>query len=73
MNAHAALTGLSRISSPIFITSGIGEKYPVGIPVGKVVEVNNFPYEPFQIIRLQPIQNMNSLDYILIGGKTNAN
>jgi rod shape-determining protein MreC len=57
----------------VFITSGIGEKYPVGIPVGKVVEVNNLPNEPFQIIRLKPIQNINSLDYILIGGQTNAN
>jgi rod shape-determining protein MreC len=55
----------------IFVTSGIGNSYPVGYLVGRVTEINNLINNSFLSIRLQPLQNMNKLELILIVSEKN--
>ena len=53
----------------IFVTSGIGSMYPSGYPVGKVVEFEKYANTEFLSIKLEPIVDMNQVEYILIISK----
>jgi len=50
----------------IFVTSGIGQSYPAGYPVGEVVEVSTPHDEAFLLIKLQPLEDMNELEFVLV-------
>ena len=50
----------------IFITSGIGESYPAGYPVGKVIELIKPYNEAFLFIKLKPFENINELEFVII-------
>ena len=55
----------------IFVTSGIGNSYPVGYLVGRVTQINNLLNDSFLSITLQPLQNMNKLELVLIVSEKN--
>ena len=50
----------------IFVTSGIGNSYPTGYSVGRVSSIDNNQDTSFMTILLEPMQNMNSLELVLI-------
>lgn len=50
----------------MFITSGLGDHYPEGYPVGRVQMVNNDPAHQFAEITLQPSAHLNSSRQVLL-------
>jgi len=50
----------------IFLTSGIGNLYPSGYLVGRVTSIDDTINTSFLSISLQPSQNMNKLELVLI-------
>ena len=50
----------------LFLTSGIGNSYPSGYLVGRVSSINDSLDASFLSITLQPAQNMNKLEMVLI-------
>lgn len=50
----------------IFITSGLGDHYPEGYPVGKAATVNNDPAHQFMDIYLQPSAHLDSSRQVLL-------
>jgi len=50
----------------LFLTSGIGNSYPSGYLVGRVTSINDLLDASFLSITLQPAQNMNKLEMVLI-------
>ncbi len=50
----------------IFLTSGLGDRYPEGYPVGKVLEVQSDPAHPFATIYLQPDAHLDSSRQVLL-------
>lgn len=50
----------------IFVTSGIGGKYPFGYPVGEVVNVESNPYNPFISVKLKPLANLGTNRQVLV-------
>lgn len=49
-----------------FITSGLGDHYPEGYPVGKVLMVNKDPAHQFAEISLQPTAHLESSRQVLL-------
>lgn len=50
----------------VFITSGLGDHYPEGYPVGNVLAVNKDPAHQFADIYLQPAARLNSSRQVLL-------
>jgi rod shape-determining protein MreC len=50
----------------IFITSGLGDQYPEGYPVGKVLAVANDPAKSFAEVYLQPSAHLDSSRQVLL-------
>ena len=50
----------------IFVTSGIGGTYPPGYPVGKVIEVISPPNDAFLLVKLKPLEEINTLEFVLV-------
>lgn len=50
----------------VMITSGLGGKYPVGFPVGKVKEVKHDPSKPFATIVLEPSARLDRSRHVLL-------
>jgi len=50
----------------IFVTSGIGGKYPFGYPVAKVTYVEQDPANPFSIVKLKPLANLGTNRQVLV-------
>lgn len=50
----------------IFITSGLGDHYPEGYPVGKVLSVGRDPTQQFTTIILQPSAHLESSRQVLL-------
>ncbi|RDI42863.1 Cell shape-determining protein MreC [Aquicella lusitana] len=50
----------------VFITSGLGDHYPVGYPVGKVVTVVKDPTHQFATVYLQPSAQLKSSRQVLL-------
>jgi rod shape-determining protein MreC len=50
----------------LFLTSGIGNSYPSGYRVGRVTSIDDSIDASFLSIKLQPSQNMNKLEMVLI-------
>lgn len=49
-----------------YISSGLGEHYPKGYPVGKVIFVNKDPAHQFAVINLQPSAHLDSSRQVLL-------
>lgn len=50
----------------IFTTSGLGDHFPEGYPVGKVITVSNDPGNQFATIMLQPTAHLDSSRQVLL-------
>lgn len=50
----------------IFLTSGLGDRYPEGYPVGKVISVNKDPAQQFAEVYIQPSASLNSSRQVLL-------
>lgn len=50
----------------IFITSGLGDHYPEGYPVGKVLSVSKDPAHQFATVLLQPSAHLDSSRQVLL-------
>ena len=50
----------------IFLTSGIGNLYPSGYLVGRVTSIDDTINASFLSISLEPTQNMNKFELVLI-------
>jgi len=49
-----------------FLTSSIGGKFPAGYPLGEVIHIEQYKNEPFLHIQLKPIQDTQSLEFVVI-------
>lgn len=50
----------------VFMTSGLGDHYPEGYPVGKVVSVTKDPAHQFATVSLQPSAHLSSSRQVLL-------
>jgi rod shape-determining protein MreC len=50
----------------VFLTSGLGDRYPEGYPVGVVISVNKDPARQFAEVYLQPSAHLNSSRQVLL-------
>lgn len=50
----------------IFLTSGLGDRYPEGYPVGQVISVNKDPARQFAEVYLQPSAHLSSSRQVLL-------
>jgi rod shape-determining protein MreC len=64
---------LDVLLGDIFISSSIDSKFPHGYPVGKVIHVEKQTNNPFLDIVLEPTQNTNNIEFILILKQDNEN
>jgi rod shape-determining protein MreC len=55
----------------LFLTSGIGNSYPSGYLVGRVTSIDDSLDASFLSITLQPSQNTNKLEMVLIVKREN--
>lgn len=53
-------------ANDIFITSGLGDRYPEGYPVGKVLSVDKDPAHQFATVYLQPSARLDSSRQVLL-------
>ena len=50
----------------MFLTSGMGDKFPSGYPVGKVSNIKQNKNDSFLYIELDPIQDTQDLEFVII-------
>lgn len=50
----------------VFLTSGLGDRYPEGYPVGKVMSVSADPANQFALVYLQPSAHLDSSRQVLL-------
>ncbi len=50
----------------LLVSSGMGQRYPVGFPVAKVTEVTRNPGQPFLSIRAQPLARLNRSRLVML-------
>jgi rod shape-determining protein MreC len=50
----------------VFITSGLGDHYPEGFPVGKVIAINKDPLHQFASVAIQPSAHLDSSRQVLL-------
>lgn len=50
----------------LFVTSGLGDNYPEGYPVGKVTDVIRDPAHQFAVVYLQPSAHLESSRQVLL-------
>ncbi len=50
----------------VVVTSGIGGVYPKGLPVGKVLEVQDNPWDMFKAIKVKPAVDFSKLEEVLV-------
>ena len=62
---HVSDTADIRIGD-IMVSSGLGQRFPAGYPVGRVVSVEQDPVEPFAIVKVAPTAQLNRSRYLLL-------
>jgi rod shape-determining protein MreC len=60
------LQGTQLAPGEIVLTSGIGGKFPKGIPIGQVVEINQRDIDVFQQAVIRPTVNFSSLELVAV-------
>ena len=50
----------------LLITSGVGRRFPAGIPVGRVTEVVKKDFGEFQAVTAEPSVDLSRLEEVLI-------
>lgn len=62
---HVGDTADVRIDD-ILVSSGLGQRFPAGYPVGRVVSVERDPSQPFAEVRVAPTAQLNRSRYLLL-------
>ncbi|MBU2710090.1 rod shape-determining protein MreC [Zooshikella harenae] len=50
----------------ILVSSGLGQKFPVGYPVGEVISVIHDPGKPFAVIKVRPAAKLDRSRHVLL-------
>jgi len=48
------------------VSSGLGQRFPAGYPVGRVTHVNQDSSQPFAEVRVEPTAQLNRSRYLLL-------
>lgn len=62
---HVALT-TDIVEGDVLITSGLGDVFPLGYPVARVMEVVHDPGQPFAIVTAQPYAQLDRTRHVLL-------
>ena len=62
---HVGDTADIRVDD-IVVSSGLGQRFPAGYPVGRVTHVNNDSSQPFAEVRVEPTAQLNRSRYLLL-------
>lgn len=57
---------LDIVEGDVFVTSGLGGRFPVGFPVGKVIEAKHDRGKPFASVILQTSAKLDSGGHVLL-------
>ena len=63
---HYVVKNGDVVVGDLVVTSGMGRVYPKGIPVGRVVEVADDPWEMFKDVKVEPLVNFSKLEEVLV-------
>lgn len=62
---HVGDTADIRVDD-ILVSSGLGQRFPAGYPVGRVISVEQDPSQPFLEVRVAPTAQVNRSRYLLL-------
>ena len=62
---HVGDTADIRVDD-IVVSSGLGQRFPAGYPVGRVTHVNTDSAQPFAEVRVEPTAQLNRSRYLLL-------
>lgn len=62
---HVGDTADIRVDD-ILVSSGLGQRFPAGYPVGRVISVQTDPSQPFAEVRVAPTAQLNRSRYLLL-------
>lgn len=62
---HVPKTSSIKVAD-VLVTSGLGERFPAGYPVGKVSDIKQNPGDTFASIKLKPSAQFNSSHLVLL-------
>ena len=62
---HVGDTADIRVDD-IVVSSGLGQRFPAGYPVGRVTHVNRDSSQPFAEVRVEPTAQLNRSRYLLL-------
>ena len=62
---HVGDTADIRVDD-IVVSSGLGQRFPAGYPVGRVASVNRDASQPFAEVRVEPTAQLNRSRYLLL-------
>lgn len=62
---HVSDTADIRVDD-IVVSSGLGQRFPAGYPVGRVTYVDNDSSQPFAEVRVEPTAQLNRSRYLLL-------
>lgn len=62
---HVSDTADIRVDD-IIVSSGLGQRFPAGYPVGRVTYVNRDSSQPFAEVRVEPTAQLNRSRYLLL-------
>lgn len=62
---HVSDTADIRVDD-IVVSSGLGQRFPAGYPVGRVTHVNQDSAQPFAEVRVEPTAQLNRSRYLLL-------
>lgn len=68
---HVANT-VDIVEGDLLVSSGLGQRFPVGYPVATVVSVSHDPGKPFARVVAQPMASMNRSRHVLLVFKQTA-
>lgn len=56
----------------LFVTSGLGQRYPIGYPVGIVLDIQHVPGEHYNLVLLRPLAHLDRAQQVLLSWPDNA-
>ncbi|KKN95327.1 hypothetical protein LCGC14_0178540 [marine sediment metagenome] len=62
---HVGDTADIRVDD-ILVSSGLGQRFPAGYPVGRVVSIEQDPAQPFAEVKVAPTAQLNRSRYLLL-------
>lgn len=69
-NGHLVLANVPKTTDirigDLLVSSGLGQRYPVGYPVGQVISISNIPGEDFLKVVLRPVAHIDRTQQVLL-------